>query len=158
MDTTKKTKTLNWFWIHSILLCQPTPAFPLSQRALLLCWVICWIYTQAHTSCCDHDAQWAAPSDDLMVSCVSIGTHTLEKGVVTMGMVRNIIPKKGLILNLPFGNCGLACITDLTDEYVDCPFEQYKEGQVVRYEHPCLRIKTVSHNRDWPKCCTTRFV
>ncbi|XP_034155929.2 protein RRP5 homolog [Pangasianodon hypophthalmus] len=60
------------------------------------------------------------------------GTHTLEKGVVTMGMVRKIIPQMGLILNLPFGNSGLACITDLTDEYVDAPFEQYKEGQVVR--------------------------
>ncbi|XP_058237174.1 protein RRP5 homolog isoform X2 [Hemibagrus wyckioides] len=61
-----------------------------------------------------------------------IGTHTLEKGVVTMGMVWKIIPHMGLILNLPFGNSGLARITDLSDEYVDAPFEQYKEGQVVR--------------------------
>ncbi|KAK3510814.1 hypothetical protein QTP70_022728 [Hemibagrus guttatus] len=61
-----------------------------------------------------------------------IGTHTLEKGVITMGMVWKMIPHMGLILNLPFGNTGLARITDLSDEYVDAPFEQYKEGQVVR--------------------------
>lgn len=69
-----------------------------------------------------------------MVSCVSIGTHALEKGVVTMGMVRKIIPEVGLILNLPFGKSGMACVTDLTDAYVDAPFDQYKEDQVVRYE------------------------
>ncbi|XP_060716290.1 protein RRP5 homolog [Tachysurus vachellii] len=60
------------------------------------------------------------------------GTHTLEKGVVTMGMVWKKIPHVGLILNLPFGNFGMARITDLSDEYVDAPFEQYKEGQMVR--------------------------
>ncbi|KAM9455011.1 protein RRP5 homolog [Clarias gariepinus] len=60
------------------------------------------------------------------------GTHALEKGVVTMGMVRKIIPEVGLILNLPFGKSGMACVTDLTDAYVDAPFDQYKEDQVVR--------------------------
>lgn len=74
--------------------------------------------------------------------------QTLEKGLVTMGMVRKIIPQKGLILNLLFGNSGLACVTDLTDAYVDAPYEQYKEGQVVRYECPGLWIKTVSDNRN----------
>lgn len=111
-------------------------------------------HRRAHTSCCDHDAQRQAPSGDRIVSCVSIGTHTLEKGVVTMGMVRKIIPQKGLILNLPFGNSGLACITDLSDAYIDAPFEQYKEGQLVRYENPYLWIETLSlisiyHSMKW---------
>lgn len=60
------------------------------------------------------------------------GTRTLETGVVTMGMVWKSIPHMGLLLKLPCGNFGLARITDLTDEYVDAPFEQFKEGQVVR--------------------------
>ncbi|KAF7689557.1 hypothetical protein HF521_012910 [Silurus meridionalis] len=61
-----------------------------------------------------------------------IGTHTLENGVVTMGMVWKINPQKGLFLNLPFGNSGTACITDLSDDYENAPLEQYKEGQMVR--------------------------
>lgn len=92
-----------------------------------------------------------APSGDLIVSCVSIGTRTLETGVVTMGMVWKSIPHMGLLLKLPCGNFGLARITDLTDEYVDAPFEQFKEGQVVRYEYLCVWIETKSHNRNWIK-------
>lgn len=78
------------------------------------------------------------PLGDLIVSCVSIGTHALKKGVVTVGMVAKIIPQKGLIVHLPFKQSGVALITDLTDAYVEDPFQQYKKDQVVRYENLCF--------------------
>ncbi|XP_026861413.2 protein RRP5 homolog [Electrophorus electricus] len=67
-----------------------------------------------------------------------IGTHKLKQGTVTMGMVQEINPQKGLVLKLPFGKSGLASLTDLSDTYTDNPLEQYKEGQLFR----CCVVKT----------------
>ncbi|XP_076839425.1 protein RRP5 homolog [Brachyhypopomus gauderio] len=61
-----------------------------------------------------------------------IGTHQLKQGTVTMGMVQETDPQNGLVLKLPFGNCGLASLTDLSDTYMDDPLQQYKVGQLVR--------------------------
>uniref|UniRef100_A0A4W4H4K7 S1 motif domain-containing protein n=1 Tax=Electrophorus electricus TaxID=8005 RepID=A0A4W4H4K7_ELEEL len=63
-----------------------------------------------------------------------IGTHKLKQGTVTMGMVQEINPQKGLVLKLPFGKSGLASLTDLSDTYTDNPLEQYKEGQLIHSE------------------------
>uniref|UniRef100_A0A9J7X0S5 Protein RRP5 homolog n=1 Tax=Cyprinus carpio carpio TaxID=630221 RepID=A0A9J7X0S5_CYPCA len=56
----------------------------------------------------------------------------LEQGVITMAKVRKIVPHMGLFLQLPFGNSGLASVTDLSDEFTDNPLESYKLGQLVR--------------------------
>lgn len=60
------------------------------------------------------------------------GMYKLEQGVITMAKVRKIVPHMGLFLQLPFGNSGLASVTDLSDEFTDNPLESYKLGQLVR--------------------------
>ncbi|XP_062865750.1 protein RRP5 homolog [Trichomycterus rosablanca] len=87
------------------------------------------------------------------------GMHTLEQGVVTMGMVSKICPYKGLILKLPFRNFGSASITDLSDTYTENPLQQYKEGQVVRCcvigeeggkFHMSLRLSRIHAGKNMP--------
>ncbi|XP_030636412.1 protein RRP5 homolog [Chanos chanos] len=60
------------------------------------------------------------------------GMHKVEPGVVTLGMVRKIIPNVGLLVKLPFRSVGMVCIADLADFYTEKPLEQYKEGQIVK--------------------------
>ncbi|XP_052401989.1 protein RRP5 homolog isoform X1 [Carassius gibelio] len=60
------------------------------------------------------------------------GTYKMEQGVITMAKVWKIVPHMGLFLQLPFGNSGLASLTDLSDEFTDNPLEPYKLGQLVR--------------------------
>lgn len=66
------------------------------------------------------------------VCAVAVGMYKLEQGVITMAKVRKIVPHMGLFLQLPFGNSGLASVTDLSDEFTDNPLESYKLGQLVR--------------------------
>ncbi|TRY56198.1 hypothetical protein DNTS_002546 [Danionella cerebrum] len=60
------------------------------------------------------------------------GNHNLEPGMVTMAMIHKVLPHLGLLLKLPFGNTGLASVTDLSDVFTDKPLESYKEGQIIR--------------------------
>ncbi|KAF4075156.1 hypothetical protein AMELA_G00231350 [Ameiurus melas] len=85
-----------------------------------------------HGQCVSAKVVSISPKKHHQLKLSLTGTHSLENGVVTMGMVWKSIPHMGLLLKLPCGNFGFARITDLTDEYVDAPFEQYKEGHVVR--------------------------
>ncbi len=67
------------------------------------------------------------------VCAVAVGMYKLEQGVITMAKVRKILPHMGLFLQLPFGNPGLASVTDLSDAFEDNPLEPYKLGQLVRW-------------------------
>ncbi|XP_076001559.1 protein RRP5 homolog isoform X2 [Genypterus blacodes] len=61
-----------------------------------------------------------------------IGVHALEKGLVTLGMVTNILPHLGLMVKLPFGAMGTVSVNDLADAYRPNPLDAYSKGQLVR--------------------------
>ncbi|TNM85943.1 hypothetical protein fugu_008214 [Takifugu bimaculatus] len=61
------------------------------------------------------------------------GVTKLEKGAVTLGMVVNIDPQKGLLVKLPFGGMGTVAITDLADAYRPNPLGGYSKNQILRF-------------------------
>lgn len=56
----------------------------------------------------------------------------MEEGAVTLGMVANIDPQRGLLVQLPFGGTGTVAITDLADNYRPNPLDGYRQNQIVR--------------------------
>ncbi|XP_068445534.1 protein RRP5 homolog isoform X2 [Clinocottus analis] len=71
------------------------------------------------------------------------GVHTLVKGSVALGMVTNIHPQIGLLVNLPFGNVGTVAVTDLIDAYKPNPLAAYSKDQLLR----CFLLGV--ENRKW---------
>ncbi|MGH0132943.1 UNVERIFIED_CONTAM: hypothetical protein FKN15_051161 [Acipenser sinensis] len=65
--------------------------------------------------------------------CLSLsGVHSLGEGSLTLGTVTKVTPHVGLIVSLPFRQCGRAGILDLSDTYTASPLEQFHVGQTVR--------------------------
>ncbi|XP_077205715.1 protein RRP5 homolog [Paroedura picta] len=60
------------------------------------------------------------------------GGHSLEKGTITLGYVKKVIPHAGLIITLPFGKTGRASLFHLTDSFVEQPLEDFSPGQLVK--------------------------
>lgn len=89
--------------------------------------------------------RWINPVDRCHSFCVA-GVTKLEEHTVTLGMVANIDPQRGLLVHLPFGGMGAVAVTDLADAYRPNPLDGYRRNQIVR---------SVS----WLECCYlfTRF-
>ncbi|XP_043970110.1 protein RRP5 homolog isoform X1 [Gambusia affinis] len=60
------------------------------------------------------------------------GTHKLEKGSITLGMVTSVQPQVGLVVKLPFGGTGSVSVTDVADTYRPNPLEAFRKDQLVR--------------------------
>lgn len=78
-----------------------------------------------------HIYKWISPVDRRHSFCVA-GVTKLEEGAVTLGMVANIDPEKGLLVQLPFGAMGAVAVTDLADAYRPNPLDGYRRNQIVR--------------------------
>lgn len=78
-----------------------------------------------------HIYRWINPVDMCYSFCVA-GVTKLEEGAVTLGMVANIDPQRGLLLQLPFGGMGAVAVTDLADAYRPNPLDGYRRNQIVR--------------------------
>lgn len=81
-----------------------------------------------------HICRWVKPEEVdscPFLPCVA-GVTTLEKGAVTLGMVVNIDPQRGLLVKLPFGGMGTVDITDLADAYRPNPLGGYSKNQILR--------------------------
>lgn len=74
---------------------------------------------------------WINPADRCQSFCLA-GVTKLEEGAVTLGMVAHIDPRRGLLVQLPFGGMGIVAVTDLADAYRPNPFDGYKNNQIVR--------------------------
>ncbi|XP_057699966.1 protein RRP5 homolog [Corythoichthys intestinalis] len=61
------------------------------------------------------------------------GSHELEAGSITLGMVTSMLPHLGLAVKLPFGNMGSVAITDLADAYKPNPLAAFKKDQLLRF-------------------------
>lgn len=75
--------------------------------------------------------RWINPVDTCHSFCVA-GITKLEEGTVTLGMVANIDPQRGLLVQLPFGGTGTVAVTDLADNYRPNPLDEYRRNQIVR--------------------------
>ncbi|KAJ8389813.1 hypothetical protein AAFF_G00112820 [Aldrovandia affinis] len=60
------------------------------------------------------------------------GVHSLTEGMRTLGTIRKIVPRIGVIVELPFKRTGRVSVLDLTDSYRPNPLDHYRVGQVVR--------------------------
>uniref|UniRef100_H3C389 Protein RRP5 homolog n=1 Tax=Tetraodon nigroviridis TaxID=99883 RepID=H3C389_TETNG len=60
------------------------------------------------------------------------GVTQLEEGAVTLGMVIDSDPLRGLLVQLPFGSMGSVAVTDLADAYRPNPLNAYRKNQIVR--------------------------
>nr|XP_020644591.1 protein RRP5 homolog isoform X2 [Pogona vitticeps] len=60
------------------------------------------------------------------------GVHCLEKGTITLGCVKRVIPHVGLKVSLPFGRTGKASFFHLGDSYAEQPLENFSIGKIVR--------------------------
>lgn len=84
-----------------------------------------------------HICRWVKPEEVVSVDscpflpCVA-GVTKLEKGAITLGMVVNIDPQRGLLVKLPFGGMGTVAITDLVDAYRPNPLGGYSKNQILR--------------------------
>lgn len=84
-----------------------------------------------------HICRWVKPEEVVSVDscpflpCV-LGVTELEKGAVTLGMVVNIDPQRGLLVKLPFSGMGTVAITDLADAYRPNPLGGYSKNQILR--------------------------
>lgn len=81
--------------------------------------------------------RWVKPEEVASVeSCPFLfcdaGVTKLEKGAVTLGMVLNIDPQRGILVKLPFGGTGAVAITDLADAYRSNPLGGYSKNQIFR--------------------------
>lgn len=78
-----------------------------------------------------HIYRWISPVDGCRSFCVA-GVTELEEGAVTLGMVANVDPQRGLLVQLPFGGMGAVAVTDLADAYRPNPLDGYRRNQIVR--------------------------
>ncbi|XP_059902528.1 protein RRP5 homolog isoform X3 [Gadus macrocephalus] len=60
------------------------------------------------------------------------GLQQLEEGVVTLGMVTNIEPGRGLLVRLPSDATGTVSMTQLTDCYRKDPLKAFSKDQILR--------------------------
>ncbi|XP_044293915.1 protein RRP5 homolog isoform X1 [Varanus komodoensis] len=60
------------------------------------------------------------------------GIHCLEKGTITLGCVKKVIPHVGLTVTLPFGRTGKVSLFHLSDSYTELPLENFSAGKIVR--------------------------
>ncbi|XP_066475340.1 protein RRP5 homolog [Tiliqua scincoides] len=65
--------------------------------------------------------------------CLSLtGVNSLEKGTITLGCVKKVIPHVGLSITLPFGKTGKVSLFHLSDLYVEQPLESFSIGKMVK--------------------------
>ncbi|KAJ1140728.1 hypothetical protein NDU88_007070, partial [Pleurodeles waltl] len=60
------------------------------------------------------------------------GVHSLVKGSVVLGCVKEVIPHIGLKIALPFGKTGNASLFDLSDSYSVTPLDNFSAGKAVK--------------------------
>ncbi|XP_063163179.1 protein RRP5 homolog isoform X1 [Candoia aspera] len=60
------------------------------------------------------------------------GIHSLEKGTITLGSVKRVIPHVGLHITFPFGRIGKVSFFHLSDSYTEKPLEIFSVGKIVR--------------------------
>ncbi|XP_042312708.1 protein RRP5 homolog isoform X1 [Sceloporus undulatus] len=60
------------------------------------------------------------------------GVSSLEKGTITLGCIKKVIPHVGLHVTLPFGRTGKVSFFHLSDSYAEQPLEDFIIGNIVR--------------------------
>ncbi|XP_060624305.2 protein RRP5 homolog isoform X1 [Anolis sagrei] len=60
------------------------------------------------------------------------GAYSLEKGTITLGCIKSVIPHVGLQVTLPFGRIGKVSLFHLSDSYTEQPLEDFSAGKIVR--------------------------
>nr|XP_008104790.1 PREDICTED: protein RRP5 homolog isoform X2 [Anolis carolinensis] len=60
------------------------------------------------------------------------GVYSLEKGTITLGCIKSVIPHVGLQVTLPFGRTGKVSLFHLSDSYTEQPLEDFSVGKIVR--------------------------
>lgn len=146
-------RTSDWFWIHSIPLCRPAPMFPLSQCAPLLCWVIGHAHRRillqswrtmngslgwSHRFLCFH--RDACPQEGGCY-CWHGGENHPPEGLDCASAVQAVWRGMYNRFNRRIRGGSVSAV------------QKRPGGQV--WESVFYGLK-LSHNRNWPKCCTIR--
>ena len=59
--------------------------------------------------------------------------NEVKKNGVVWGKITKVLPRSGLLIELPGHRCGFAHVTELSDEHKENPLEEFKVKNFVKY-------------------------